>query len=315
LYKSLFDTKKPVFDPALGTVLGKIILGEARQGKVDTLLKEVVKMRSGQWDKRAFYVDLTGEHLTNAKNIETLSDTPIGNLLKGNVAINLAWKARGGGQADTVSKEGWNLFFKHLNYAGRYLLRAGEQDKEDPTPFAFLQTVAMGLQLDHKIAEAWLNEAIKRDATNQQAHFRHLFLLCKKWGGSHEDMFAFARATVKKIPPDSTLNSIIYLAFQENLLYFKAFENNPQSAKALLLDKWVREESIAIYEKSMQKRKKIEQVSDYWPHNVTAWWFLALRIPEVVRQETKKIGPNFTRFPWSIFFRDPADGYYRATKI
>jgi len=315
LFKSIFNTKKPIFDPALGDVLGKKILSEARRGQFDTLLKEIVTIRSGQWDRRAFYFDLIGEHLTNSKNVEAVSDTSVGNLIKGSIAINLAWKARGGGQADTVSKEGWGLFFKYLDFAAQYLIRAGEQDKEDPTPFAFLQTVAMGLQLDRKIAEAWLNEGIKRDATNQQVHYRHLFLLCKKWGGSHEDMFAFARATVNKIPPESTLNSIIYIAFQENLLYLRAFENSPQGVKALLLDKQVREESLELYQKSLQKRKTIEQVSDYWPHNVTAWWFLTLNIPEVVRQETKKIGPNFTTFPWSIFYEDPADGYYRATKI
>jgi len=163
----------------------------------------------------------------------------------------------------------------------------------------------MGLQVDRKIAESWLNEAVKRDPANQQAHYRHLFLLCQKWGGSHEAMFAFARTTVNRIPPESTLNSILYLAFQEYVIFFKSFENKPELVQELLLDKQVREEIIAIYQRSLEKRNTIEQVSDYWPHNVTAWWFLALDIPKIVRQETQKIGPHFTKYPWSLFYQDP----------
>ena len=315
MFKSIFGPMKPVFDPALGDTLGKKILAEAKQGRVNLLSTELASIRNNQWDRRAFYVDLAGQYLTDIRVLETLPDTSIGNLIRGSIAIELAWKARGSGQADTVSKDGWEGFFRNLDFAGRCLLRSGEQDIEDPTPFALLQTVAMGLQFERKVAEAWLQEAIKRDVNNQQAHYRHLFLLCKKWGGSHEDMFNFARATLNKIPAESTLNSIIYVAFQEYFLFFRAFENDLEGSKALLRDKQVHEESLSVYQRSLQKRVKIEQVSDYWPHNVTAWWFLMLNIPEVVRQETRKIGPNFTEFPWTMFYADPADGYYRAMKV
>jgi hypothetical protein len=315
MFKSLFGTKKPVFDPALGDPLGTIILGEARQGKFDILLKRVEPLRTGEWDRRAFYIDLAAKNSTKSEKVDTLPDTPLGNLIQGNVAIELAWKARGSGDAATVTENGANLFFKYLNTAGKYLSRAAEQDLDDPTPFAFLQTVAMGLQLERKLADAWFNEATRRDPTNQQAHFRHLFLLCKKWGGSHEDMYAFARDTMKKTPIGSTLYSIIYLAFQEHYLFFRAFDKNPVGAQVFLGEAGVRKESIDAYRNSLQIRKSIDRVSDYWPHNSAAWWFLALNMPNVVRQETKKIGPHFTVFPWSIFYKDPGVGYQRALNI
>jgi len=315
MLKSIFGPSKPVFDPALGDALAKKILAEATQGKITLLSSELATIRNKEWDRRAFYVELAGQYITDIRVMETLPDTSIGNLIRGSIAIELAWKARGGGQAETVSKEGWNGFFKNLDFAGSCLLRSGEQDIEDPTPFAFLQTVAMGLQLERKIAEAWLQEALKRDVNNQQVYNRHLFLLCKKWGGSHEEMFDFARATLNKIPPESTLNSIIYAAYLEYFLFLKAFERNIEGLKAVLHDKRIREESLDVYHKSLKNRKKIEQVSDYWPHNVTVLWFLILNIPEVVRQETQKIGPYFTKFPWAMFHSDPADGYHRAMKI
>lgn len=315
MFKSLFGAPKPVYDPALGDGLGIGILAEARQGRIDTLLKEIDLFRVGKWDVRSFYIDLAAEYLPNSVNLEKLPDTPAGNLIKGAGAIKLAWKARGSGTAKTVSEVGWVMFHDYLHTAGKHLTRASEQDAEDPTPFAFLQTVAMGLQLERKFSQAWLQEALKRDPINQQAHMRHLGLLCKKWGGSHEEMYAFARETTQRIPWDSTLNSILYCAFEEHFLYLSAFDHDKLGARRFIMDNQVRAESIAVYEKSLKKRNVISQVSDYMPHNITAWWFLVLNIPEVVRAETKKIGPYFTDFPWEVYHKDPAAGYQRAVNI
>jgi hypothetical protein len=315
MFRPLFKPKKPELDPALGDRLAKVILSEAKQENLTTLLKEVVSLRAGEWDRRAFYIDLAAEHMTRPDSLKKLPDTPFGNLVKGRMATRFAWKVRGGGTGDTVSEDTWESFYEYLSISGRHLLRAAEQDEQDPTPFAFLQPVAMGLQMERKIAETWFREAIQRDPTNREAHYGHLFLVCEKWGGSHKDMYAFARATMKRIPTSSTLYSIILVAFQEHYLYLKAFDENIEGAKAFLRDKRVRAESIKVYQNSLQKQKRIERVTDYWPHNVAAWWFMTLNMPDVVRQETKKIGPHFTRFPWAMFYNDPAVGYQQALDI
>lgn len=315
MLKFLFGEDKPVYDPALGDPLGTAILGEARQGKFDTLLENAGRLRAGEWDRRAFYIDLAGKQSANVQRLEALSDTPLGNLLRGSMAIDLAWKARGHGDAVTVTNDGAKLFFKYLNTAGKCLSRAGEQDPEDPTAYAFLQTVAMGRGLDRKTADAWFSEATRRDPANQQAHFRRMTTLCAKWYGSHAEMYAFARAAAEKIPAGSTLHSIIYLAFQEHYLFLLAFDKNPIGAQMFLRDAGVRRESIEVYQKSLQKRKSVELVSDYWPHNLAVWWFMMLKMPEVVRHEVKKIGPHFTEYPWSIFYKDPAAGFQKALNI
>jgi hypothetical protein len=316
MFKSLFGAPKPVYDPALGDSLGISILAEAKLGRLDTLLKEIDRFRVGKWDARAFYLDLAAENIPNTVNLEKLPDTPVGNLIKGAGTINLAWKARGRGDAKTVSEVGWVMFHDYLHTAGKHLTRASQQDAEDPTPFAFLQTVAMGLELERKFAQTWLQEALKRDPTNQQAHLRHLWVLCKKWGGSHEEMYAFARETMQRIPWDSTLNSILYCAFHEHYLYFIAFDQDQLGARRFIMDNQIRAESIAVYEKSLKNRKVITQAADYYPHNLTAWWFLTLKVPEVVRVETKKIGPYFTKYPWSIYHpQDPAAAYQKAANL
>lgn len=312
----LFGPQSTALDPTLGDPLGKAIVKEARRGKIDTLLTKVDSLRAGEWDRRAFYVDLAGQHLSSDKNIEMLPDVAIGNLVKGCAGIERAWKARGGGQADTVSKDGWNLFFKHLDFAGKQLVRAGEQDPEDPTAFAYLQTVAVGLQLDRDIPQGWFDEAVRRGPLNQQAHFRYLFRILKKWGGSHEDMYAFARSTMEKVPTSSTLYpSMLYLSFQEHYLYLTAFDKDKEGAKAFRQDNSIREESVTVYNASLRERKTIDRVTDYWPHNVAAWWFYVLNMRDIVRQETKKIGSHITKYPWAMFYGNPVAGYERALRM
>jgi hypothetical protein len=262
-----------------------------------------------------FYVDLAGEYLAAAPQLEPLPSTPFGQLLQGSIAIHRAWKARGRGTADTVTTEGWQEWFAQLKSAGEYLTLAAKQDTNDPTPFALLQTVALGLQLDRRVAEAWLQQAVQRDPLHQGAHLAHLTLLCKKWGGSHEEMFAFARATSNRLPSGSTLHSIVFLAHQEYLLYVAAFDKDSAATKQAQNEKEVLDESIAIYKKSLYQRDRILQVSDYWPHNIAAWWFFVLKYPHIVHMETKKIGIHFTEFPWKIFYETPAEGYQRALRF
>jgi hypothetical protein len=315
MLKFLFGFQSAL-DPALGDPLANAVMNEAKRGKIDTLLTKVDALRSGEWDRRMFYADLAGDWLTSDQNIEMLPDVAIGNLVRGSAAIKRAWKARGGGQADTVSESGANQFFKHLDFAGKQLIRAAEQDPEDPTAFAFLQTVAMGLQLDRRLAQDWFDEAVRRDPVNQQAHIRRLTLLCEKWGGSHAEMYAFARSTMEKVPPTSTLHpSILYYAFQEHYLYFKAFDKDMAGAKAFLQDQSIREESVTVYNRSLRQRQRIERVSDYWPHNVTVWWFWMLKMREIVRLETKKIGPHLTKYPWAMFYKSPIIAYQNVARL
>jgi hypothetical protein len=312
MFKNLFGEKKLELDPTLGDRLAKSILGEARQGKVNTFFKEVEKLRFGEWDRREFYVDLVGENLTDLTTIQKLPDTPLGNLVQGCAALHFAWKARGSGRASTVTESGWKYFYQYLEVAQRCLLRAGEQDTEDPTPFALLQPVAMGRQLERAISDEWFYEAIRRDPTHQGANYRHLIVLCKKWGGSHEEMFDFARLTATNLPVGSILHFILYAAYQEYYLYLSAFDKDKAGAQAFLRDESIREESVRVYQKSLEQRHKIERVSDYWPHNVAAWWFLKLEMPDIVRRETKKIGRNFTEYPWAMFYKDAVTGYQKA---
>lgn len=312
---NLFRKKPLTFDPALGDPLALMILREAREGRTTTLFTKVAGLRQGQWDRRAFYIDLAGKQLVESKKPLDLPDTPLSHLLLGSMAIEAAWKARTGGVAADVTEEGWKGFFACLEQAAQSLTLAAQQDQEDPTPVAFFQTVAMGLQVERSVADDWHAEALRRDPLNQAAHSRRLWLLCKKWGGSHEEMYDYVREVAAKAPLGTTLPAIVYAAYQEHVLWLHAFEPDEEGFRAFLHDPAVRRETAGIYEASLQKRPRIEHVSDYWPHNLAAWWFYMLKVETLVRIETRKIGPNFTMFPWALFYESPATVYQKVSEL
>lgn len=303
--------KRLRFDPTLGDRLGQKIAAEAQKGRFSTLIANDAKLRSGHWNERAFYIGLAAKAALQADSID-LPNTPLGHLIIGDLEVLRAWNARGGGVATTVSDEGWQGFFKHLQRAVQHLQYAGEQDKADPTAYALLQPVAMGLQLERDQAREWLQIALDRDPYNQQAHANHLFLLCEKWGGSHDQMFDFARATFAKAPADSSLKALMFAAYQEYYLYLKAFEQDEEAALDFVFDPQILKESIDVYNASLAKHTYIKSISGYWYHNTAMWWFYRQNNAPLVRAESKKIGDHMTEFPWRLFFNDIAAGYELA---
>lgn len=310
----LLPGMKPKRDPSFGDPLAKRVLADAEQGNIQAALDAVTPVRTGQWNDRAFYLWLISSKLPDTVDDSMIPDTALGNTLKGIRAMSRAQKSRGTGLGNTVTEEGWKGFVHHEDLAAQHLFRAGEQDVEDPTPYARLVSVAMGLQLERRVSDQWFEEAIRRDPLNSAAHRARLTLLCEKWGGSHDEMYAFARETIRRIPPESVLNSILYNAFYEYFLYYRSIDSQPKYVQGLLSNSMVRQESLEIYTKSLKKHSRVEQVSDFWAHNMAAWWFFVLDIPEPVREETRKIGPYYTEIPWHLY-KDPAETYEQASRM
>jgi hypothetical protein len=69
-------------------------------------------------------------------------DPWITNLVQGKLFVDLGWEARGNGYADTVKKESWPIFFKHLEQAFHYLENAYNLHPEHPVAAAELIIVA-----------------------------------------------------------------------------------------------------------------------------------------------------------------------------
>jgi len=101
-----------------------------------------------------------------------------------NVLVAYAWKARGGGEVDTVSKEGWRLFGKRLIEAARVLKDAKALKEQCPLYWRVLMIDALGLQVDKTRFNAIFDEAIKAEPDCEGYYYRRAIYLLPQWYGS-----------------------------------------------------------------------------------------------------------------------------------
>jgi len=136
-------------------------------------------------------------------------------LAQGTFFVNYAWDARGTGWASTVTEEGWARFRERLNVAKQSLSKAYEINPSDPRAATEMITVTRALSYDREQMEKWFKRAIDADPRCYDAYKRKLTYLMPKWGGSRDEMFAFARECAANSPPDSRVAMILMEAHKE----------------------------------------------------------------------------------------------------
>lgn len=117
------------------------------------------------------------------------ADPWIVNVFGGNAHIRAAWRARGGGFANTVTEEGWRGFFAHLAEAERLLNAAWKLRPDHPEAPGLMITVAMGG--GRRVADStrdWFERAVTAQLDYASAYSRMFQALLPRWGGSHEAM-------------------------------------------------------------------------------------------------------------------------------
>jgi hypothetical protein len=141
-------------------------------------------------------IDAMGEDLDQFRSlVETYEKDPaadpwLAKALRGDLEIDLAWKSRGGGFANTVSEAGWAGFGQHLRQARDALAAADAMRPEFPEPAASMITVGKGaggeLGVDPR---QWFDKAVIAQIDYMPAWLRLRDALQPRWGGSEAAMF------------------------------------------------------------------------------------------------------------------------------
>jgi hypothetical protein len=259
-------------------------------------------------DDRAFYVSIcTGvdglqEWIGEWVAAERHSTLPL--LVQGAHAVSWAWEARGGYTADLTSEAQFREFFKRLKFAENCLDEVTEREPDDTTAWAFLVRSARGRQVSRDEAQRRFDEAVRRHPHHVMAHGQMLQYLCRKWYGSHEEMFAFARTAAAKAPAGSHLPRLVADAHIEQWLDLPSGED-----VTYMTQPEVRAELHAAADQSV--RHPYFQRRPGWPatHNMFAFAFVCAGEWGAAAEQFDVIGDLVTEAPWQYFRADAGSAF------
>lgn len=168
----------------------------------DKLLQEKSRFPDGTWKLAAFYRSFhaaSGDTKVNWHELwarfgrweKKNPQSATARVMHAQMMANYAWEARGGGFADTVSGEGWNMFADRLRIA-RDILEADAFLKKVPGYYSSMMLVALGQGWPKDKAEALFIEAAVLARDYEDFYFRRAYYLQPKWHGEPGEWLRFA---------------------------------------------------------------------------------------------------------------------------
>jgi hypothetical protein len=264
-------------------------------------------------DDRGFYVsvcaDVKGvqDWIGQAVVAEPHSTLPL--LVQGAHAVVWAWDARGRAYAEHTGDDQFRDFFQRLRVAENCLDAVVARDPGDTTAWTSLLITARGRQVDRDEAMRRFGAVVAQHPRHLRAHSQMLQYLCEKWFGSHDEMFAFARAAVAEAPPGGPLPRLIAEAHIERWLALPRGE-----ARSYFTQPAVRAELNAAADRSI--RHPAYQYRPGWPltHNTFAFAFALAQDRGAARQQFEIIGDRVTEQPWGYLRADAAKAFAKMRR-
>jgi hypothetical protein len=235
-------------------------------------------------------------------------------LLRAAHGIQWAWEARSGGRATQVAEEAWPMFFSRLEQAWSDLQRAIELNSRDSIPYAEQINCAIGLELEKSVVMNSLEDARQRAPEAWEPHVRTLFYLCRKWHGSHEEMFDFAHTTSRAAGIGSGLHALVAVAHIERWLYAAAFDRDHDYANNYWYEPGVRSDVREAYRKSLGAREFKPTRAARWQRSFFAFALTKAEAFTDAMREFNQIGNRPVDFPWH-FFGDPLAAYSQHREL
>jgi hypothetical protein len=264
-------------------------------------------------DDHAFYIsicaDVPGvqEWIGEWVAAEPQSTLPL--LVQGAHGVFWAWEARGAARAEHTQQQQFELFFKRLRFAENCLDDVVDRDPYDTTARAFLLTSGVGRQVDLDEEQRRFQDVVKRYPLHKWAHGAMQQYLCRKWFGSHEQMFAFARQTSGYAPPGSQLHGGLVEAHIEMWLDLPSGEDVEYMKRPDVVAEIRTAAERSILHPAYQRRPG-------WPklHNSFAFAFWQTGDMQAAADQFGLIGGGYiTDHPWHYMGgADPVEYYMQA---
>ncbi|MGC5330664.1 DUF4034 domain-containing protein [Micromonospora sp. DT62] len=212
---------------------------QARYGSDAESARKALAATRGDHDRRARYVRVMAESTAGGLGsrvdpttgrVDTTAawtdrwaartpTSPDAQLVRARSLMARAWEVRGGDWAASVRPEQWTEFNRLLQLARQVNDLAMRLAPDDPTPYVSLLDLMIGQSTPREDVEETWRELTRRDPWHREGHLLKLTYHCRKWSGSHEAMFGFARSVAAAAPAGSPLHVLPVQAAAEWALW------------------------------------------------------------------------------------------------
>ncbi len=218
--------------------------------------------------------------------------------------ITMGWDVRTSLSAKKVSREQFAALRDYLCKAEQLLIDATAARPDNVAAWQARLTTSMGLELGKSESLRRYAQLAKHDPHNFLAQRRMVQLLCTKWSGTWEAMFAFARECVSSAPLGDLTPAVIVEAHIER--WFK-IDGDAES------ERYLREaygEVCAAADRSVDHPAYRPQYGWVAAHNLFAFYFTEVADYQRAARHFHAIG-NLASYPWSNY-ADEAAAFARA---
>jgi hypothetical protein len=205
-----------------------------------------------------------------------------------------------------VTQDQFRTFHERLRTAEEHLYAAAEADPQSAAPWVFLTTASRGLEHGHDVTRRRFEAGVRRAPLHTGLHAAQLQQICRKWGGSHEEMHAFARTARKNAPSGSGLGVLTAYAHLEHWLDLPSGQD-----AAYIRTPEVRAELREAAQGSVLHPAYTPTVPPYPALNAFAMAFWLAGDFASGHDLFQRIGDHPTRFPWA-YAGDPGRVFARA---
>lgn len=185
-----------------------------------TVARDVIAAAGADWEVRAQRIGVLSNLRAGEEGwlygwLNAQPDDPAATMLLASMLSTRAGEARGSASAANTTAEQFRQFAAMSERAAEVAARARDlADPRDPGPYGeLLGTMFSGG--DRGLIDQTYALAMDRAPFDTDLNITYISLLCEKWYGSHEEMFATARAIAAHAPAGSGSAMIPYLAHYE----------------------------------------------------------------------------------------------------
>jgi hypothetical protein len=259
-------------------------------------------------------LDVVRERAQGTEQQRTAAATDAAALLS-TTLVERAWQVRGAGGSDGADPDAADEFLDLLGQADEIAAGALQLDPEHAPSGCVLLRTALGLGVPSDEWWTRFDAARRSRPTLYPAHVTMLMALCRKWYGSSEAMWRFARDVAAAAPEGDPVVAMLPLAHAEHFVELRI--NPPQQGNAT--DAWEQARkqdedtafASALHWLGQDGGQRLRHPRALEAHQLFGWFF-SPSDPGRARWHFEQAGPRMARYPWRYLSGRPDRSYAKA---